>query len=95
MKAHDIFPAICYPDLFWKMAEENLNQDWYMFCPNEVMTAKGYNLEDYYGEEWEKRYWDCVHDSNISRRVMSIKEIVRLILKSAVETGTPLSLIHI
>ena len=89
MKAHDIFPAICYPDLFWKMAEENLNQDWYMFCPNEVMTAKGYNLEDYYGEEWEKRYWDCVHDSNISRRVMSIKEIVRLILKSAVETGTP------
>lgn len=89
MKAHDIFPAICYPDLFWKMAEENLNQDWYMFCPNEVMTTKGYNLEDYYGEEWEKRYWDCVHDSNISRRVMSIKEIVRLILKSAVETGTP------
>ena len=89
MKAHDIFPAVCYPDLFWKMAEENLNQDWYMFCPNEVMTAKGYCLEDFYGEEWEKRYWDCVHDSNISRRVMSIKEIVRLILKSAVETGTP------
>lgn len=89
MKAHDIFPAICYPDLFWKMAEENLNQDWYMFCPNEVMTAKGYNLEDYYGEEWEKRYWDCVADTTISRRIMPIKEIVRLILRSAVETGTP------
>ncbi len=89
MKAHDIFPAICYPDLFWKMAEENLNQDWYMFCPNEVMTAKGYNLEDYYGEEWEKRYWDCVADTSISRRIMPIKEIVRLILRSAVETGTP------
>lgn len=89
MKAHDIFPAVCYPDLFWKMAEENLNQDWYMFCPNEVMTAKGYNLEDYYGEEWEKRYWDCVADTSISRRIMPIKEIVRLILRSAVETGTP------
>ena len=89
MKAHDIFPAVCYPDLFWKMAEENLNQDWYMFCPNEVMTAKGYNLEDYYGEEWEKRYWDCVADTTISRRIMPIKEIVRLILRSAVETGTP------
>lgn len=89
MKAHDIFPAICYPDLFWKMAEEDLNQDWYMFCPNEVMTAKGYNLEDYYGEEWEKRYWDCVADTSISRRIMPIKEIVRLILRSAVETGTP------
>lgn len=89
MKAHDIFPAICYPDLFWKMAEENLNQDWYMFCPNEVMTAKGYCLEDFYGEEWEKRYWDCVADTSISRRIMPIKEIVRLILRSAVETGTP------
>lgn len=89
MKAHDIFPAVCYPDFFWKMAEENLNQDWYMFCPNEVMTAKGYNLEDYYGEEWEKRYWDCVADTTISRRIMPIKEIVRLILRSAVETGTP------
>lgn len=89
MKAHDIFPAVCYPDLFWKMAEENLNQDWYMFCPNEVMTAKGYCLEDFYGEEWEKRYWDCVADTTISRRIMPIKEIVRLILRSAVETGTP------
>ena len=28
MKAHDIFPAICYPDLFWKMAEEDMNQNW-------------------------------------------------------------------
>ena len=21
MKAHDLFPAVCYPDLFWKMAK--------------------------------------------------------------------------
>lgn len=89
MKAHDIFPAVCYPDLFWKMAKEDLNQKWYMFCPNEVLTTKGYCLEDYYGEEWEKRYWDCVHDSRISKRSMTVKDIVRLILRSAVETGTP------
>ncbi len=25
MKAHDIFPALCYPDLFWRMAKEDLN----------------------------------------------------------------------
>lgn len=89
MKAHDIFPAICYPDLFWKMVEENLNQDWVMFCPNEIMKTKGYCLEDYYGEEWERRYKDCVADTRLSRRTMPIKEIVRLILRSAVETGTP------
>ena len=89
MKAHDIFPAICYPDLFWKMAEEDLNQNWTLFCPNEIMRIKGYCLEDCYGEEWERRYLDCVNDQRLSRRVISIKDIVRLVLRSAVETGTP------
>ena len=89
MKAHDIFPAVCYPDLFWRMAEEDINQQWYMFCPNEIISVKGYSLEDYYGEEWEKRYRECVDDLRISRRIMSIKDIVRLVLRSAVETGTP------
>lgn len=89
MKAHDIFPAVCYPDLFWRMAAEDLNQQWVMFCPNEVMSVRGYCLEDYYGKEWERRYQECVDDLRISRRVMTIKDIVRLILRSAVETGTP------
>lgn len=89
MKAHDIFPSVCYPDLFWQMAKEDLNKQWYLFCPNEIMTIKEYCLEDYYGEEWEKRYWDCVNDPRLSRRTISIKDIVRLVLRSAVETGTP------
>lgn len=89
MKAHDIFPAVCYPDLFWRMAKEDLNQLWYMFCPNEILTIKGYCLEDYYGEEWEQRYTDCVNDPRLSKRSMSLKDIVRLVLRSAVETGTP------
>lgn len=89
MKAHDIFPAVCYPDLFWKMAKEDLNKPWHLFCPHEIMTLKGYCLEDYYGEEWEKRYLDCVNDPRLSRRTISIKDIVRLVLRSAVETGTP------
>ena len=89
MKAHDIFPAVCYPDLFWRMAKEDLNKPWHLFCPHEIMTLKGYCLEDYYGEEWEKRYLDCVNDPRLSRRTISIKDIVRLVLRSAVETGTP------
>lgn len=89
MKAHDIFPAVCYPDLFWKMADENLDQNWYLFCPNEIMRIKGYCLEDCYGEEWEHKYLDCVNDQRLTRRVISIKDIIRLVLRSAVETGTP------
>ena len=89
MKAHDVFPAICYPDLFWKMAKEDLNATWYLMCPHEIGKVKGYQLEDFYGEEWEERYFDCVNDARISKREMILKDLVRLILKSAVETGTP------
>lgn len=89
MKAHDVFPGVCYPDMFWKMVKEDIEQDWYLLCPNEVHNIKGYNLEDYYGEEWEKRYIECIHDNRINKKAVKLKDIVRLILKSAVETGTP------
>lgn len=89
LKAHDVFPAVCYPDLFWKMAKEDLNQNWYLMCPHEVLSVKGYSLEDYWGEEWEARYLDCVRDNRITKRAVLIKDIIRLVLKSAVETGTP------
>ena len=89
MKAHDGFPAVCYPDLFWKMVKENINQDWYLMDPHDILLVKGYALEDSYGEEWEKKYLDCVKDQRITKRVINLKELVRLILKSAVETGTP------
>lgn len=89
MKAHDVFPAVCYPNLFWKLAKENIDADWYLMCPHEILTVKGYCLEDSYGEEWERRYHECVEDHRIHKRVIPVKELIRLILKSAVETGTP------
>ena len=88
-KAHDVFPGICYPDLFWKMVKTDLNSTWYMMCPHEIKLVKGYSLEDYYGTEWEKRYFECVEDPRIPKREIIIKDLIRLILKSCVETGTP------
>lgn len=89
MKAHDVFPAVCYPNLFWKQAKENIDGDWYLMCPHEILTIKGWALEDSYGAQWEERYLDCVNDSRIHKRIIPIKDIIRLVLKSAVETGTP------
>ena len=89
MKAHDIFPAVCYPDLFWKMAKEDLEQKWYLMCPHEIFMVKGWRLEDCYGEEWEEKYRQCIEDERIKKRSITIKEIVRMVLKSAAETGTP------
>lgn len=89
MKAHDVFPALCYPDLFWRLCEESLDHTWYLMDPHEILVKKGYAIEDSYGEEWETKYWDCVHDKAISKLSISLRDLVRLILKSAVETGTP------
>ncbi|WP_195445204.1 ribonucleoside-diphosphate reductase subunit alpha [Peptoniphilus harei] len=89
MKAHDIFPAISYPNLFFELAEKDINATWYMFDPHEVLAKKGYSLEDFYGKEWEEKYRECIEDESISRRVMSVKDLVRLIIKSLTETGTP------
>ena len=89
LKAHDVFPAVCYPDYFWEQARDHIEGDWYLMCPHEVLTVKGYALEDCFGQEWKEKYLDCVKDDRISKRIIPIKDIIRLIIKSAVETGTP------
>ncbi|MGN0836065.1 MAG: ribonucleoside-diphosphate reductase subunit alpha, partial [Akkermansia sp.] len=89
LKAHDVFPAVCYPDYFWQQARDNINGDWYLMCPHEIHCVKGYHLEDFFGDAWRERYLSCVADPRIRKRVIPIKDIIRLILKSAVETGTP------
>lgn len=89
MKAHDVFPAVCVPNYFWSQVKDNIEGDWYLMCPYEVKKVKGFSLEDCFGDEWEQKYLDCIHDSRIAKRKIAIKDIVRLIIKSAVETGTP------
>jgi len=60
-----------------------------MMCPHEIKSIRGYNLEDFYGSEWEEKYYECVQDERIEKRIMSVKDLVRLIIKSAAETGAP------
>ena len=71
------------------MAKASLDQNWYLMDPHQIQTVKGYALEDCTGELWEQRYQECVADSRIEKRVILLKDLVRLILKSAAETGTP------
>lgn len=89
MKAHDIFPGVCYPDYFWEQVRVNMNGKWGLLCPHEVLTKKGYALEDSFGDEWRDRYLDCLEDPEISKRWIPIKDVVRAIIHSMIETGTP------
>jgi ribonucleoside-diphosphate reductase alpha chain len=88
-KAHDIFPALSIPDLFWKLAGEDMNKTWYLFCPHEVKKTMGFNLEDAWGEEWEQKYQQCIDNKNLRRIEVAIKDVVKLMITSQIETGTP------
>lgn len=90
-KAHDIFPAVSIPDLFMKRLIER--KEWSLFDPYEVKKEMGYYLEDYFDYdnnlEFTKRYEECENNPNLSKIVTPCLEIMKKILKSAVETGTP------
>lgn len=90
-KAHDIFPAVSIPDLFMKRLIER--KEWSLFDPYEVKKEMGYYLEDYFDYddnlEFTKRYEECENNPNLSKITTPCLEIMKKILKSAVETGTP------
>lgn len=87
MKAHDIFPGVCIPDLF--MQKVKARESWYLFDPHEVRHVRGYSIEDSWGEEWERKYEECVNDPRLSKEEIPAIEIMKRILTSSFETGTP------
>ena len=91
-KAHDIFPAISIPDIFM---ERLINrQDFSLFDPHEVEKLMGFSLEDYYDKdekhkEFSERYKLCENDNRLAKITVPALDIMKKIMKRAVETGTP------
>ncbi|WAH36265.1 ribonucleoside-diphosphate reductase subunit alpha [Alicyclobacillus dauci] len=87
LKAHDIFPGVCIPDEFMRRVESR--DMWYLFCPYEVEREMGFRLEDSWGDEFEKRYQACIDHSRLDRVEVPAIDIMKRIMQSAFETGTP------
>ena len=92
MRAHDIFPGVCLPDYFMEQVEKR--GDWYLFDPHEVRQVMGYSLEDYYDEEkghgtWRTKYKECIENERLSKRKVPAIDIMKRIMISQLETGTP------
>ncbi len=90
-KAHDIFPALSIPDLFMERLETR--QSWALFDPYQISKVMGYQLEDYYDEDdnkaFTKRYLECEANDALERITVPALEVMKRVMKSAVETGTP------
>jgi len=92
LRTHDLFTGVCIPDLFMEQVEAR--GDWYLFDPHEVRKIMGYSLEDFYDEEYgngsfREKYWECVNDPALSKERVPAIEIMKRIMISQLEAGTP------
>lgn len=90
-KAHDIFTGLSVPDLFMQRLKER--KDWSLFDPYLVEKFMGFCLEDCYDEENDKeftrRYLACEANPLLKRITVPALDIMKRVMKSAVETGVP------
>ncbi|MGG6311595.1 ribonucleoside-diphosphate reductase subunit alpha [Paenibacillus macerans] len=100
MRAHDVFHGVCLPDLFMEAVEAR--GEWNLFCPHEVKKTMGWKdengralgLEDFYDEafgrgSFREKYAEAVAHPTLSRITMPAIDIMKRIMKSQLETGTP------
>jgi ribonucleoside-diphosphate reductase alpha chain len=92
MRTHDLFTGLCIPDVFMEAVEDRA--DWHLFDPHEVRQVMGFSLEDAYDKEKESgefrmKYAQCVNHPELSRKTVPAIEIMKRVMKSQLETGTP------
>ncbi|MED1599775.1 ribonucleoside-diphosphate reductase subunit alpha [Alkalihalophilus marmarensis] len=91
-RTHDLFTAVSLPDLFMEAVEKR--DTWYLFDPHEVRVKMGFSLEDFYDEkkgngEFRKRYEQCAANDELSRTEIPAIEVMKRIMLSQLETGSP------
>src|SRR5690606_3655755 len=89
---HDVFTAVCIPDLFTEAAERR--GDWYLFDPHEVKQAKGWSPQDFDDEprgegSFRSKYHELVEDGRIVRRTVRALDLFKRIMVSQLEPGNP------
>jgi len=80
-RARDLFLALWVSNLFMEQVEKD--GDWYLMCPDECP-----NLNDVYGDEYDKLYWKYVSEKKY-RKVVKARKLMEKIMDSQLETGTP------
>ncbi|KAB7704228.1 ribonucleoside-diphosphate reductase subunit alpha [Bacillus aerolatus] len=91
-RTHDLFTGVTIPDLFMEAVEKR--EDWYLFDPHEIRKVMGFSLEDSFDERkgegtFRRRYNECISHPGLSKKVVPAIDIMKAIMISQLETGTP------
>ncbi len=85
LRARDLFTALWIPDNFMRAVKSN--EDWYLFCPNDILKSGIKPLQECYGDEYEENYRRAV-ELGLGKKVKA-QEVWNKIIESQVETGVP------
>ena len=85
LRTRDLFTAVVINDLFMEKLQND--EDWYLFCPNDIKKAGLTPLYELHGEAFEAEYYKAV-ELGLGKKV-NPKDIFDSIIKSQVESGKP------
>ena len=85
LRTRDLFTAVVINDLFMEKLQNN--EDWYLFCPNDIKKAGLTPLYELHGEAFEAEYYKAV-ELGLGKKV-NPKDIFDSLIKSQVESGKP------
>lgn len=85
LRARDLFTALWIPDNFMRAVETN--DDWYLFCPNDIIKAGIKPLQESYGDEYEENYNKAI-SLGLGKKIKA-QTIWTKIIESQIETGVP------
>jgi ribonucleotide reductase alpha subunit len=81
------FYGICIPDLFYKRFAKD--EEWSIFCPEEVRRHYGFQLSDFHGAEFEEKYIQIENDNIIPIEKVSSSELMQQMVDAMASSGVP------
>ena len=81
-RTHDLFPALWLNDLFMERVEAD--SMWTLFDPYEVPE-----LAELYGDEFKAKYEELEKRDDLTKEIVSAKELWKEVLRNYFETGNP------
>lgn len=89
----DIFPQVGIHDIFMVEQQKDDGGTWHTFCPHEVETKLGIQLNGIFGKDFAAAYRKCVKAyqngklTNVG--VYNARELVKIMMRTQFETGLP------
>lgn len=92
MKAYDVFPQVCVPDIF--MERDESKGSWTTFCPFEVKKKLGIDVRGLHGKDFSDAYLKIEEAAEkgiltVSRKFDNARDLTKIIMRVQFETGLP------